>query len=548
MKRRAHRLKVHLFCLAVVGVNIPAVSHAEPPAPTAADFPRVPIGMSNMIVRLDRGDTIGLAGQNLRVQVLEHLRAKGVTAVGAENLVFEKDDTKKARFMLGGTINEVACHAPDGALVNCRMGIEWQVLDVATDTVVYRVTTRSATFRILPTEKDVITRTLVLGAVDSLLRRPNFRQALAAGVGSAPVAADAAQPSAGFAACSAQPSKMPEGAETLLSGAVLVRTPTGFGSGFFLTTDGLVLTAAHVVETGPLKIRLKDGAEVDAVVVRSAPKADVALLRPAMPMVGQRCLPLATSEPPVGADAFVAGAPGAAVLAFSLTRGIISGVRQLDGQPQLQTDAPVSPGNSGGPLANSTGAVAAVIVSKLTGGRVEGVSFAVPVKHALSALGLTPAAKTDAALLSGSLQTPKASAAAALVDEPDAVPSLDPEGDARRLAARQQKERDDAEARRQRERDAATPFRAKALVGGGIVVAIFGAYAIYDGWNSNSDTTTRAEFKKYRIENTLGWVGVAAGAGMVVWGRSMYPDLKTGGLQRVDVVATPSKLSLRGSF
>jgi hydrogenase maturation protease len=131
----------------------------------ASKYPRVPIGMSNLVIRLDGSDDIGLAGQKLRVQVLEHLRGKGLDAVGAENLGFDKDETKRARFMLGGTINDLACWAPS-QVMNCRLGVEWQLLDLATDTVVYRVVARSSIYGVARHEKERIGRSLILDAVD----------------------------------------------------------------------------------------------------------------------------------------------------------------------------------------------------------------------------------------------------------------------------------------------------------------------------------------------------------------------------------------------
>src|SRR5439155_13935593 len=102
-----------------------------------------------------------------------------------------------------------------------------------------------------------------------------------------------------------------------------------------------VITAAHVVDTPSLTLRLRDGTEIEAIPVRMARGADVALLRPSRPLGPRRCLaPSDKAAPPVGTEVYAVGAPGHMDLAFSLTRGIVSGMRDLDGQRALQTDAP----------------------------------------------------------------------------------------------------------------------------------------------------------------------------------------------------------------
>ena len=159
----------------------------------------------------------------------------------------------------------------------------------------------------------------------------------------------------------------------------------------------------------------------------------------------------AADAPPSGSDIFAAGAPASLDLAFSLTRGIVSGLPVVRGRRRLQTDAPISPGNSGGPLVDPNGTVVGVVSSKLAGATVEGLAFAVPIGDALAALGLTVGDRTDPRLSTETSKAPAARPSVAIKDDADPRPSLDP-------AADERKERDDAEAaeraeRREAERD-----------------------------------------------------------------------------------------------
>lgn len=74
---------------------------------------------------------------------------------------------------------------------------------------------------------------------------------------------------------------------------MLIQSSTGFGSGFVASSDGFVLTAAHVVSGSAATVRLRDGRELPATVVRSDRRLDIALLRVAVLQgVTLSCLPI----------------------------------------------------------------------------------------------------------------------------------------------------------------------------------------------------------------------------------------------------------------
>lgn len=184
---------------------------------------------------------------------------------------------------------------------------------------------------------------------------------------------------------------------------VTVLTQKGLGSGVVYKTDGIIVTDAHVVAGATqVKVAFADGQQVNATVRAADTVSDVAVLQ-----ADRKGLPAAAFEttlPPVGALAVVLGSP----LGFenTVTAGIISGLhRDLPGSAStgaplvdlMQTDAPISPGNSGGPVINGQG-------------HVVGLSEAyIPPSAGAVALGfVTPAATVvnvaDQLLTTGSAQ------------------------------------------------------------------------------------------------------------------------------------------------
>jgi putative serine protease PepD len=85
----------------------------------------------------------------------------------------------------------------------------------------------------------------------------------------------------------------------------------------------------------------------------------------------------ATQAPQVGDSVLVVGAPLG--LDQTVANGIISATRNDNGHDYLQFSAPVSPGDSGGPVVNQSGEVVGITVAKVVANNAEGLSFAIPV-------------------------------------------------------------------------------------------------------------------------------------------------------------------------
>jgi serine protease Do len=160
----------------------------------------------------------------------------------------------------------------------------------------------------------------------------------------------------------------------------------GMGSGFIISSDGLILTNAHVVrEAKDVTVKLSDRREYTAKVLGLDTATDIAVLR-----VDATDLPVVRLGDPrsleVGDPVLAIGAPYG--LEQTATSGIVSAKgRSLPGDavvPFIQTDAAVNPGNSGGPLFDGTGSVVGInsqIYSR--NGGFQGVSFAIPINVAL---------------------------------------------------------------------------------------------------------------------------------------------------------------------
>ncbi|WP_372591947.1 DegQ family serine endoprotease [Guyparkeria sp.] len=159
------------------------------------------------------------------------------------------------------------------------------------------------------------------------------------------------------------------------------------GSGFIISEDGYILTNAHVVgQADEISVRLSDQKEYDAELVGEDERTDIALLK-----IDAKGLPTVkigdSDDVEVGEWVLAIGAPFG--LDHSATHGIVSAIgRDLPNEsyvPFIQTDAPVNPGNSGGPLINADGEVIGVNSQIYTSsGGYMGISFAIPVNVAMS--------------------------------------------------------------------------------------------------------------------------------------------------------------------
>jgi S1-C subfamily serine protease len=165
---------------------------------------------------------------------------------------------------------------------------------------------------------------------------------------------------------------------------VSVSQRAGSGSGIIVNRDGVVLTNAHVVgQSRTVEVGLADGRTLTGQVAGVDPTIDVAVVR--VPAQNLPAAPLGDSDRlQVGQAAIAIGNPLG--LERTVTSGVVSAVNRnprgisLDGL--IQTDAAISPGNSGGPLVDSRGRVIGINTAVLSGAGASGLGFAVPINLA----------------------------------------------------------------------------------------------------------------------------------------------------------------------
>ena len=179
------------------------------------------------------------------------------------------------------------------------------------------------------------------------------------------------------------------------------------GTGFFIRTDQ-VLTNAHVVE-GQTTVRLHVGAvSYTARVATVSSGTDLALLQVSNPNPRQQTLRLGSVTRARAGQEVIAVGSALGVLSNTVTRGIVSAVRQVGNVTLIQTDAAINPGNSGGPLVDRSGMVIGVNSIGVAPRSAQGLAFAVAIDHATALMSgqTTLAAQTPLTALNQAMGAP----------------------------------------------------------------------------------------------------------------------------------------------
>jgi S1-C subfamily serine protease len=201
----------------------------------------------------------------------------------------------------------------------------------------------------------------------------------------------------------------------------------GVASGVIIRSDGVILTANHVVKgMREVQVRLKSGEIYDQVeLAASDERRDVAALR--IVAAGLPVLPMGNAaNAAAGATVFVVS--NAVGLPWTASSGILSATRMADDVPGagsgyriLQFTAPLSPGSSGGVLVDAEAKILGIVVGSLTVG--QNVNFAVPID---SVAGLANASGGTRFESGARLQTKFTAAAATPAYPPAAAPAAPP--------------------------------------------------------------------------------------------------------------------------
>jgi S1-C subfamily serine protease len=222
--------------------------------------------------------------------------------------------------------------------------------------------------------------------------------------GSAPIA-DAAPaldepltaPTAAAPASTSPPDSLEDVVSRVLPAVASITAGPSRGTGFFVRPTQ-VLTNAHVIQ-GQSSVTLQVGsATYTARVMTVSTGSDLALLQVSNPNPDQTVLALGSaSNARVGQEVIAVGS-ALGVLSNTVTRGIVSAVRQVGSITLLQTDAAINPGNSGGPLVDRSGLVIGINSLAVAAQAGQGLAFAVAIDHATDLL--------DGQVSTSAVQTP----------------------------------------------------------------------------------------------------------------------------------------------
>ena len=162
---------------------------------------------------------------------------------------------------------------------------------------------------------------------------------------------------------------------------------SGAGSGVIISQDGYILTCAHVVDGATsVKVQLQNGETYDASIVGSDATSDIAVLK--IEATGLTPAVIGDSDALAVGETVVAVGNPLGTLSNTVTDGIISALNREvtvedNDMTLLQTNASISPGNSGGGLFNANGELIGIVNAKSSYSEAEGIGFAIPIDQAM---------------------------------------------------------------------------------------------------------------------------------------------------------------------
>lgn len=339
-----------------------------------------------------KGDASFLNARDVVKTFNDEMVKANVPVVGDPDDLFPDPDARPD-VLVSARITELKanyCHPmnDDEIRGETSLTVEWQIFDSVNRRILHKVTTRgdSELDIAIPLGRHALFYGAVAKATRALLADQKFHEIIAQERPSA-----ATGPAETMFRLYPRPvlgGVLARNVPDLQAATVTILIAGGHGSGFFVSANGFLLTNAHVVGDAKfVRIRLASGREISGEVVVANRVRDVALVK--VVESGLVALPIATVEPPVGSDVYAIGAPLDAKLATTVTRGIVSAYRVVDGQRMIQGDVTIQPGNSGGPLVDSAGNVVGISTSGRMNSNVSvGLNFFIPIGDALAAVGV----------------------------------------------------------------------------------------------------------------------------------------------------------------
>lgn len=331
---------------------------------------------------------INLESEQFLDGINEVINDWGYKTIGGDNAIF-KEKQEDPDLVIAGEITNAARETKGTAGFKVGVIVNWSVFSVRKEKVVYELITAGYSDS-QKTHKFQDELVLALqDAVVGLLANEEFKN-VAGDSGELETKEDDVLEETVLPLV--QLDKASDYAEVVknsINSVITVKTEYGHGSGFLISTDGHALTNTHVIEDAEkIEVIFNNNLTLPAEVIVSANSNDVTLLK----IVGGGYQPLALKltdeETEIGSEVIAIGTPENIELGQTVTKGIVSGYRNIEGQNYIQTDVSINPGNSGGALLNDNGEVIGIVVAKIVGSDVEGLGFAIPVNEAIEGLNI----------------------------------------------------------------------------------------------------------------------------------------------------------------
>ena len=291
-------------------------------------------------------------------------------------------DLLVAARILTAQINE--CFANPGnsfhLIGNVYLKVEWSVYSMIESKTIFTLVTEGSTNGDLPSSigESGLLRVALGDAAERLALQASYRQMIDAAT-TATVASEPKEELIHIRLAKRFSGDLQMHLGAIKAAVVTVTANRGWGSGFVLSQDGLVLTAEHVVSGSKFaKVTSTAGKECYGAVVAANKRRDLALLR--VECEGLSALPLFSDKLVEGDEVFAIGTPLSERLQFSVTKGVVSGVRKIQDVDFIQSDVKVLPGSSGGPLLDKRGNAVGVTSAGVAVESVPvGVNFFIPI-------------------------------------------------------------------------------------------------------------------------------------------------------------------------
>ena len=322
------------------------------------------------------------------------LSISGYKLVKRQRGPFDEPEEWKAELLIGGSLKRVnfnLCRKEDESSGEAAVEIEWQIFDRQTRSVLLALTTGgSAKLPPQPGGAGTVYVSAINAALANLLAEERFVTTVSQPTQQAtqeqtPLTVTVVSLDADLAASS-------QLIEYARDGVVTIPVGSGHGSGFVVSPTGLVITAAHVIRDDQAAVvaELPGDRKAKGWLVRRNAEFDVALIQ--LEPGEYRAIPVGSAASlHVGDTVFAVGAPLDQRLTRTVTKGVVSALREDPPRKWIQSDVTVHPGSSGGPLLDDRGRVVGVAQSGVTlQGRVGiGLNAFVPIADVWKALGIT---------------------------------------------------------------------------------------------------------------------------------------------------------------